>query len=356
MGFLSALFPNIELGIKISNQVMQTLFKDKGLFIYPVVMVLLSFVLLIAIFVPFVFLGGFSAGPLSMVAALILYYLVTTFMATYFLFALYIAFTSFVQGKKIGMGTALAQAGGYLPQIIGWTIFYTIVMTIVTLIESQVRNNRGALGMIFGFLLQSIISIGLFLGTTFAIPVMYEERVGPWEAVKKSAMFIINNIGKTFSGIIYFDIIAFVIKIVGMLFIGGAIFMGAVDLMINSGTTIPFLFHTSLLEIIAVFIFGIAIYIVGMLFNYVTLHIYYLVLYDYVKNSKVPKGMDETLIKSSIKHTTGATGLQGGKGSGKKGGGGGGGGGGGQQGGGIFGNLFQSGGGNSPPDMKDYVK
>ncbi len=356
MGFLSALFPNIELGIKISNQVIGTLLKDKELFIYPVVMALIAFLLLVVVFVPFIFLGGLVAGPLSLIALLIIYYLITTFVATYFLFALYIAFTNFVQGKKIGMGAALSQAKAYLPQIIQWTIFYTIVMLIVRLIEGAASNNRGALGFVLQLVLQEVIAIGLFLGTTFAIPVMYEDKVGPIQAVKRSAMFIINNIGKTFSGIIYFDIIAFVIKAVGGVFILSAIFMGVVDLMIDSGATIPFMGHVSLIWIIVTFILGLAIYIIGALFNYVTLHIYYLVVYDYVRNHKAPKGMDETLITSSIKHTTGATGLQGGgRGSGKKGGSSGGGQ---QQGGsgGIFGGLFQSGGGNSPPDMKDYVK
>ncbi|MCL5008043.1 MAG: hypothetical protein M1562_02225, partial [Candidatus Marsarchaeota archaeon] len=97
--------------------------------------------------------------------------------------------------------------------------------------------------------------------------------------------------------------------------------------VVVSGFTI--LSHTSILVAGVVFLIGVAILIIGDLFTYVTLHLYYLVIYDYVKNSNLPKGMDETLIKSSI-HGTAA----------KKGNGGG---------------LFQTGGGTSP-DMKDFVK
>lgn len=335
MGFWDALFPNIKLGINISNQVIKTLFKDKELFIYPLVMAVLAFALLIIVFVPFIILGGLGFGPLSFVVLLIVYYLITTFMATYFLFALYIAFKSFVQGKKIGMMNALGQAANYLPQIIAWTIFYTIVLTIVRLIESRVRG-------IAGFIVNAVIGIALFLGVTFAVPIIYEDKVGPIEAVKRSATFIINNIGKTFSGIIYFDIISFVIKIIGILFILGAIFAIILN---GSGTTVTLggftiLGNTSWYVIGGLIVIGIAIYIIGVLFNYVTLHIYYLVLYDYVKNGKVPKGMDESLIKSSIKKkATSSSGSSGG-------------------GGGLFGNLFQSSGNDSDtnPDMQSFVK
>ncbi len=58
MGFFNALFGNAKLGIQISNQVIKTLLKDKELFAYPVIMAMLSFVLLVAIFVPFVVFGA----------------------------------------------------------------------------------------------------------------------------------------------------------------------------------------------------------------------------------------------------------------------------------------------------------
>ncbi|MDE1834079.1 MAG: hypothetical protein KGH64_01950 [Candidatus Micrarchaeota archaeon] len=295
LGLFDAMFGNVKLGIQISNQVIRVLLKDKELFIYPVIMAILSFILLFVIFVPFVLLGGLSFGTLSLFAILVIYYIVVTFMATYFLFAMYIAFKSDVNGKRIGMMSALSQASKYIGEIISWTIFYTIVIVVIRLIESQMKG-------ILAYIVQEIAAIGLFLGMTFAVPIIFEDSVGPVEAVKRSATFIINNIGKTFSGIIYFDVIAFVIKAVGAIFMAGAFFAGIVDLfnikIALAGFTI--LGHTSLALIVAIFAIGIAIYIVGMLFNYVTLHIYYLVIYDYVKNGKVPKGMDESLMKSSI--------------------------------------------------------
>jgi hypothetical protein len=343
VGILGSIFGNARLGIQISNQVIGTLLKDKELFIYPVVMAILSFFILVVFFVPFILLGGLAFGFVSLLVMLIIYYLVTTFMATYFLFAMYIAFTSFVQGKKIGMGAALSQAQAYLPLIIRWALFYTVLITVVKLLESQ---SRGLIGQIINF----AVGIGLFLGTTFAVPIIFEDKIGPIDAVKKSAMFIINNIGKTFSGIIYFDIISFVIKIVGVLFIASALLMAILDAIHASVTLGGFtiLGHTSLFAIVATGVIGIAIYVIGELFNYVTLHIYYLVVYEYVKNGKVPKGMDETLIRSSISHggapgpSTGSK--PGAKGKGK-----------GQSQPSNFGGLFQSGGGDAP-DLKSFVK
>ncbi len=296
MGFLDSLFGNAKLGFQISNQVIKVLLKDRGLFVYPVVMALISFILLVIVFVPFILFGGLSFGFLSLMVLSVLYYFITAFIATYFLFALYIAFKSYVKGTKIGMFDALSQAGSRLPEIINWAIFYTVARTIIKLIEETF--NRG----VIGFLVQSIISIGLFLGMTFAVPIIFEDDVGPIEAVKRSAMFIINNLGKTFSGILYFDLIGFIIKIIGGVFIAGAIVAGLLDFfgisIVLGGFTI--IGHTSLLAIGVIFLIGLGIYIVGDLFNYVTLHIYYLVIYEYVKYNKIPKGMDESLIKSSI--------------------------------------------------------
>ncbi len=344
MGILGNIFGNAKLGIQISNQVVGTLLKDKELFIYPVVMAILSFLVLVVFFVVFVLFGGLIFGPLSLVVMLVFYYLITTFIATYFLFAMYIAFTSFVQGKKIGMVAALLQAQAYLPLIIEWALFYTVLITVVKLLESQFK---GLIGQIINF----AIGIGLFLGTTFAVPIIFEEKIGPLDAVKRSATFIINNIGKTFSGIIYFDVISLVIKVVGVLFILSALFMGFLDITHTNITLGGFtiLGHTSLFEIAAIFVIGIAIYVIGALFNYVTLHIYYLVVYDYVKNGKVPKGLDETLIRSSISHggVPGPTTKPGKPGKGGKGGKG--------QDQGAFGGLFQSGGGDSP-DLNTFVK
>ncbi len=264
---------------------------------------------------------------------LIIYYFLTTLIATYFLFALYIAFKSDLQGKRIGIGDALSQASKYRSQILGWTVFYTIVIVAVRLLESQMKG-------ILAFVMREVAAIGLFLGMTFAIPIIFEDDVKPWEAVKRSATFIINNIGKTFSGIIYFDVIGFVIRIIGAICMAGAIFAGIIDILgmdvSIAGFTI--LGHTSFIAVGLVFAVGLAIYIIGALFNYVTLHIYYLVVYDYVKNGKVPEGMDETLIRSSISRAgmPSSGGLTG-KGKEQK----------------STSGLFQTG---DAPDLKDFVK
>ncbi len=347
MGLFNAIFSNAKLGIQISNQVIKSVLKDRGLFVYPIVMALLSFVLLALIFAPLILGGALVLGPVFILFALLAYYFVLTYMSTYFLFAMYIAYKAFIQGKKISMMQALSSAGQYSAYIFRWAVFYTIVMTVVKLLESQLR---GLLGMFIDIL----ASIGLFLGMTFAPPIIFEDKVGPIEAVKRSSQFIINNIGKTFSGIIYFDIISFVIKIIGIIFIVSAILMGMYDLhlldpvmmfLFKSTTVMLFGFTligpTNLVVVAAIFAMGIAIAIIGMLFNYVMLHIYYLVIYDYVKNGDIPKGMDESLIKASIKHSTGARGIvaRGKPGSSQK-----------QN---IVGNLFQTG---DSPDLKDFVK
>lgn len=338
MGILEALFSNAKIGIQLSNQLVKVLLKDKGLFAYPVFMAIISFLILFVVFVPLVlFTGGafLAFGFISIIAALILYYFITTLIATYFIFALYIAFKAFVDtGKKMPMGTALSKAGAYTGLIIQWTIVYTLIRTVIKLIEER--------GGIAGALVRIVAGIGLFLGTTFAIPVIYEEHVGPIAAIKKSATFIINNLGKTFAGIIYFDVIGFVIKMIGGLFIASAIIMLVLRLFNISVAVAGFTIigQTSFLVMGIIALIGISIFIVGDLFTYVTLHLYYLVVYDYVRNGKVPAGMDETLIRSSVRGVAMGKGGKKGKGGNQP---------------PTFGGLFQSN-GPKPPDMKDFVK
>ncbi len=334
MGILEAIFSNAKIGIQLSNQLIKVVFKDKGLFAYPVLMAIVSSLILFVIFVPLVlFTGGLflAFGPVSLLFVLIVYYFVVTLVATYFLFALYIAFKAFIDtGKKMPIGTALSKAGAYAGLIVQWTIAYTIIRTVIKLIESQSRGIMEAL-------IQMVAGIGLFLGTTFAVPIIYEERVGPIDAIKKSATFIINNLGKTFAGIIYFDMIGFVIKAIATIFIVATACMVILNLMnINiavGGFTI--LSKPGILAIGITALIGIAIFIIGDLFTYVTLHLYYLVVYDYVRNGKVPEGMDETLIRSSVQGAV----VKGGKGKKAE---------------PTFGGLFQTGG--DAPDMKDFVK
>lgn len=301
VGLFNSLIGNAKLGYNISNQVMKVLFHDKELFVFPLVMVIVAAVeLIMTLAVLIVGSAGYilSFGFISIVILMLVYYLIVTFTATYFLIALYIAFQSFVGGKKMGLAQALSKARPYSSLILQWTLFYTAICTVIKLIEGSMRG-------VIGFIIQEIASIGLWVATIFAIPVIYEEKVGPIEAVKKSGLFIINNLGKTFTGIIYFNLISFAIKAIGGLSILSAIFMGIITLSrftVRLGGFV-ILRPTSLLTVGIVFFVGLAIFLIGALFNYITLHLYYLILYDYVKNNKIPEGMDESLIKSSFKYS-----------------------------------------------------
>ena len=272
------MFENLKNGWKLGSATRKLIFGDKELLVYPIIGGIITFLLALVLFVPLVLTIATASNTLIL-AAVILFGFLSTFVSIYFLVALLLAFRQYSRtGKKMSMGNALSQASQYWVQILEWAVFYTIIVTILRAIESRIQG-------IGGFLIGAIGSMALALATIFVVPSIIDNKTGPIKSIENSVKMITKNFGSTFGGIIYSDLYALMFVIPGILLF----FLG---IIIAFGAFIPG---------IALAIVGIVLFVFGIMLNYVTSNAFILILYDYVNTGKLPKGFTEEMMDNAIR-------------------------------------------------------
>ena len=272
------MFENLKNGWKLGSATRKLIFGDKGLLVYPIIGGIITFLFALALFVPLVLTISTASNTLIL-AVVILFGLISTFVSIYFLVALLLAFRQYSRtGKKMAIGDALAQASQYWVQILEWAVFYTIIVTILRAIESRVQG-------IGGFLIGAIGSMALALATIFVVPSIIDNKTGPIKSIESSVKMITKNFGATFGGIIYSDLYALMFTIPGII-------LFIVGIIIAFGAFIPG---------IALAIVGIVLFVFGMMLNYVTSNAFILILYDYVNTRKLPKGFTKEMMDNAIR-------------------------------------------------------
>ena len=269
------MFENVSRGWKLGSEVRKLVFKDRSLFSYPILSAVISIVIAAALFIPMFFAAQW--GTASYVVALFVYYLLVTFISTYMLVGMLLAFRAYAKGKPITIGQALSQAGGYTVQIFEWAVFYSIIMMLLRALESR---SRGLAGVI----LSAVASFALSVAILFVIPVIIDQRAGPIKAIEGSVKFIKDNFGATFGGLLFSDLYSMIFIICGtVLFILG---VGAAVVVAALG--------------IAMAVAGIVLIVVGGLVGYMISNVFRLILYDYKLTGKLPAGIDADLVKGAV--------------------------------------------------------
>ena len=278
------MFENLRNGWKLGSATRKLIFRDKGLLVYPIIGGIVTFLLALALFVPLA-LAISSASNTLIVAVVILFGFLSTFVSVYFLVALLLAFRHYSKtGKRMAMADALSQASQYWVQILEWALFYTIIITILRAIESRIQG-------IGGFLIGVIGSMALALATIFVVPSIIDNKTGPIKSIENSVKMITKNFGATFGGIAYSDLYALMFTIPGiLLFIAGIVVAFA-----------------SVVPGILLVIVGIVLTVFGVMLNYVTSNTFIFILYEYVNTGKLPKGFTKEMMNSAIRKKNGRT-------------------------------------------------
>ncbi len=274
-----AMFENLKKGWAIGKATRKLVFEDKDLFMYPLVSAFAVVLEVVAIFLLSAPLLNNPALQYYYLLPLFAVYVAVTFTSTYIILAMFIAFRSFASGRKISFRDAFSQVKSYATLILEWSVFYSIVLIAVRMLESRLRG-------ITGLLLGATVSIAIGLSTLFVVPVILEDKLGPIAALKSSASFIIKNFGQSFGGLVYADLYSLAIVAVGIL----TIFAGlASALMVN------FLFGA------VIGIVGILILVIGVMIGYLLSNLFKLILYDFIKYNRIPNGFTKDMLKSSTK-------------------------------------------------------
>jgi len=170
---------------------------DKELLLLPVMSVFALLLILGSLAVPVAVLGGFSAGaapgdsPASLAAAL-LFYVATWFVALYFNAALVGAAMIRMDGGNPTLGDGLRIAWQRKGRILGYALIAATVGLVLRAIEERV----GWLGA----LVVKLVGVAWAVATFLVVPVLVTRDVGPLAAVKESAELLRETWGENIIG------------------------------------------------------------------------------------------------------------------------------------------------------------
>ena len=157
------MFETLRTGWSLAKTTRQLVFRDKDLFLYPIAMIFVVIAEAILIAIPILFFYLHNPNStfsyfLSIILSF-LFYLAGTFTATYILMAMFVAFRSFLKGKKLKLMDALEQVRPYWKLILEWSVFYSIVIMVLRALESRSKSLAGALIGLVGSMALSLITV-----------------------------------------------------------------------------------------------------------------------------------------------------------------------------------------------------
>ncbi len=290
------MFERVRAGWKLASAVRKQVFSDKVLLSYMIISSAIILLEAALIFGTFIFINisalttqasqstpSAQSNPIirwEFIGYLLLFYIVSSFTSAYMLLALFIAFKSYAAGTKISMSQALHQTASYSTLLLEWAVFYSIIILLIRILELRFRGIGAAiLGLIAG--------VALSIGVMFALPVIYEQHVGPIKAMKTSASVFLNHFGSSVGGIAYSELYGLMFILFGFIVLGLA------------GAT------TSLLLAVLGFVIMIIFIVLGVTISSTTSNVFKLLLYDYATGKGLPAWLDENLVIKAITYKKG---------------------------------------------------
>lgn len=187
----------IGTGWQLTKTSLGVLRKDKELLLFPLLSGL-TIIGILAIFIAGMFVSvGFSAafgGDATWLfgVLMVLYYMVSFFIAFFFNAAIIGAATIRLNGGNPTVGDGLRIARENIGRIFLWALFAATVAMILRAIQER-------LGFI-GKIIIGLVGVAWSLATYFVVPVLIYEKLGPWAAVKRSAHLFRTTWGESLVG------------------------------------------------------------------------------------------------------------------------------------------------------------
>lgn len=289
------MFSKLKKTLELMRECKSVLRKDASLFLFPVLSMIVSFLVMISFFLP-ISMGildsnglsfsdftsssentdmteesGIKVDPLYQLVIL-LYYFVSFFIIIYFNVAFSGATLMVLRGQQVTVMDGLRCANKHIHNILIYSIVAASVGWLIKFIEQ--RSNLA------GKVVMWILGAAWTLMTYFVAPILAEETLGIKETLVKSKDIFTKTWGENAFGSISFGLIQF--------FYIFAIVLG----------TILFVFQTGMVWGIAVALF----LLMGNIIYFSTISgVFRTVLYLYALNNKqAPEGFDPMLIEKSF--------------------------------------------------------
>ncbi|MGE3240636.1 MAG: DUF6159 family protein [Pirellulales bacterium] len=194
------MFQRIATGWELMKQSFGVLRHDKELVLFPVMSGFACLLVLLSFAVPLWSMPWFrhavennevKQNPV-MWALLFAFYVVNYFVIVFFNAALVSCALKRLSGGDPTIGYGIREAMSRLPQIAAWALVSGTVGFLLKAIES--KNER------LGSFVASLLGAAWAIATYFVVPVLVVEKVGPWEALKRSTSLIRRTWGEALVG------------------------------------------------------------------------------------------------------------------------------------------------------------
>jgi hypothetical protein len=284
------MFDRFLTGFTAARNCWEILRQDKKLLLFPLISGIACFVVLLTFFVPLAviqpraLLALFDNNPRTAAGQapwwcwllLFAFYCCNYFVIYFFNAALIHCSMFHFRGVPTSVQDGLWAATQRLPQILAWSF----VSATVGLLLKAIENSHERAGQFISALAGAAWSIL----TYFVVPVLIVEKVGPFEAIARSARLLKRTWGEALGGRIGIGWFLLPFWLIGIVLVVGGIFL--------LGTALPL----GVLLLVVAVVYMVALGLVNSALETILLS----GLYLYATQGEVPAGMDRSVVQGAF--------------------------------------------------------
>lgn len=193
------MFDKIAASFGLAKSSWRVLMQDKTLIVFPLISGFCCILIVASFVAPVAFseklrtylIDDQAPKPLLW-AVLFLFYFVNFFVVIFFNSALVTCALMRFNGEEPTLSDGLSAAASRLPQILAWALVAATVGIILKLIENAHEK--------VGAIISGILGTAWSVVTFFVVPVLFVEKTGPIDAVKRSVAIMKKTWGETLIG------------------------------------------------------------------------------------------------------------------------------------------------------------
>lgn len=202
----------------LARQSWRVLMLDKELLVFPLLSGF-ACLLVLASFVAGLFATGNARSDkthedLALWALMFVYYFLNYFVIVYFNSALVACAMLRFQGGDPTLAVGLRAANARLPQILAWVLLAATVGVVLRMLQERFA--------LLGRVVIALLGAAWAIATYFIVPVLVVEKLGPFDAVKRSVGLMQQTWGESLVSHVGIGAATGLITFLGVLLIGGA--------------------------------------------------------------------------------------------------------------------------------------
>jgi hypothetical protein len=212
------MFDRIWSGFALARSSWQVLYTDKKLLVFPILSGVCCLLVMASFFTPLAFLVDWQKAadnprgfqpPAWTWLVLFAYYFCSYFVVVFFNAALISCALVRFNGGTPTLADGLGAASRCLPQIAAWALVSATVGILLKAIENA--NEK------VGALVSSLLGTAWSIITYFVVPVLVVEKVGPFEAIRRSLAILRHTWGEALVGHVGIGLFVFLLMLPGLL-------------------------------------------------------------------------------------------------------------------------------------------